>query len=596
MLTLKKCLFLLLLFCFAGQLTGQSTFPFYDYLEEKVRDTTLRDYLIKRYEGTATAADLAKIEAYYKKTYQSKSFSEEELLEDGAEPHIVIHPNDPNILAVTFMQDSSGGLGFPVFISTDAGASWTQSSFDSGATLSQAFPDDFEFGGGDPILAFDEDGTLYFTYIYVHGSMTNFRAAMFFVYSNDLGASFEIPPQDELVIYDNDVLVGDVLDRQWMAVDNTGGPYDGNLYMSAYYPGGDLNTQGQVVLTKPADSSQFDLDNIAVAVPFGPNGEMTQFGNIKVDQNGHVHLSCVYLNDPVGGGLIYHTVSTDGAQTFSNPVQAGQGGLLTSNQNISSSAVIHDRENAATSMDVDGNNVYITWTDLEDAESKAYFTYSNDGGQSFSPQTEFGNSLVDSVDVFHFFPTVAADSGRVSISWYTVDKNSGESNYYLAESSDFGATFDSVMVIADETSSFGGGGFYGDYNSSVKKGCNTYSVWSDGRTGNPDVYIAKTNTCEDIVVSVPELSPVSDALQVSYLWPNPALNEINLEITLREAEVISIDIYDLQGRLIANTFEEQVPQGENNLRLDVSELSAGKYVVKIEAVNGLFASRLLMKK
>ncbi|MCA1764380.1 MAG: hypothetical protein LC664_15510, partial [Flavobacteriales bacterium] len=423
---LKKCFFFLLIFCLSGHLAGQSSFPFYDYVNEKVRDTTTRNYLIKQYEGTATAADVARFEAYYKKTYQSKSFSDEDLLEDGAEPHIAIHPDDPGILAVSFMQNSEGGLSYPVFVSTDAGASWTQSTFDSEAALSQAFPGDNQFGGGDPILAFDDDGTLYLTYLYVHGSFLDINGGIFLVYSNDNGANFVIPPPDEHVVYDNDILSADILDRQWMDVDNTGGSYDGNLYMSAYYPGGDLNTQGQIVLTKPAGSNQFDLDNIAVAVPFGPNGEDTQFGNIKVDQNGRVHVSCVYVNNSSGGGLIYHAVSTDGAQTFGTPVQAGQGGIFFPTQFTGNETVIHDRENAATSMDVDGNNVYIAWTDLEDGESKAYFTYSNDGGQSFSPQTEFGNLLVDSVEVYHFFPAVAADSGRVSISWYTVDKISGE--------------------------------------------------------------------------------------------------------------------------------------------------------------------------
>jgi len=597
MLTLKHFISFLIVFFLVGQLTAQSSFSFYDFVDEKVRDTVIRDYLIKKYEGNATADDLARIEAYYRATYQSEADSkDEQLLQDGAEPHIAIHPTDPNILAVTFMQNSTAGIAYPVFISTDAGASWTQSTFDSEAALNQVFPDDIQLGGGDPILAFDEGGTLYLTYIYVHGTLPDANAGMFFVYSNDNGTTFEIPPFEDHVVYDNDLFIADVLDRQWMDVDNTGGPYDGNLYMSAFYPGGNLNTQGQVVLNKPADSSTFDTANIAVAVPFGPDGEQTQFGNVKVDQNGHVHVSCAYLNDVSGGGLIYHTVSTDGAQSFSNPILVGQGGLLEPFQSISDDFVIHNRENGAVSMDVDGNNVYIAWTDLEDAESKAYFSYSNDGGQNFTPQIEFGNILVDSVDVFHFFPNVAADSGRVSISWYTVDKVSGEVNYYLAESNDFGVTFESADVISEEISSFGGGAFYGDYNASVKKGCHTYSVWSDGRTGSPDVYIAKTATCEDIVVSVPELSPVSDAFKVSYLWPNPALNEINLEITLRESELISIDIYDLQGRFIKSSFEEQVLQGNHNVRIDISEIPAGKYLVKIQAEGGLFASRWLIKE
>ncbi len=599
MKTLKYGALVIGMLLLSGQLWAQASFPFHHYVHEKVRDTTIRNFMIKKYEGKATASDLEAIEEYLKatkeKTDSIKGESDAQLGE-GAEPHIVIHPTDPNILAISYMSEVS----FPVFISTDAGASWTQSTFDSEAALYQLFPDDFIFGFGDPILAFAKDGTLYFTYIYLHGNFDSFLGSMLFVYSNDLGNSFVVPPLNDHVIYSGDVFMADLLDREWTDVDNTGGPYDGNLYLSAVYFGGALNTQGQLVLTKPAGSSGFDMSNIVTAIPHGPNGEFTQFVNLKVDQNGRVHLSCGYINPSNFSGSILHTASNDGGQTFSPPVQVGTGGLLFPNQD-SPNIVVHNRENAAASLAVDGDNVYITWTDLVGPSSdisKAYFSYSNDGGQNFSPQFEFGNFLVDSIDVFHFFPTVAADSGLVSISWHVIDKISRASNYYLAKSSDFGASFDTVMVISDSPSSFGGGFFYGDYDSSAKSGCYTYSVWSDGRSGSPVVYVAKTQTCSStwVGIATPELSPVSEAFKVSSIWPNPASNIINFKISLSGSETISCEIYDLQGNLIERNLEKTLPAGDHQIQLNVNQLSAGQYLIRIQGSRGLFASRILVKE
>ncbi len=424
---------------------------------------------------------------------------------------------------------------------------------------------------------------------------------MLFVYSIDTGSSFIVPPLNVHRVYGGrNLFSADLLDREWMEVDNSGGLYDGNLYLSAIYFGGALTTQaGQIVLTKAANSNAFDTINVVTAIPLGLNGEYSQFVNLKVDQNGRVHLSCAYLTSDVGEGFIYHTVSNDGGQTFSPPVQVATGGLLFPNQIVSSNIVVHNRENAAPSLAVDGNNVYIVWTDLVDSVSnisKAYFSYSNNWGQSFSPPFEFGNFLVDSIDVFHFFPTVAADSGLVAISWYTIDKISGESNYYLAESSDFGASFDTVVNISSVPSTFAGSGFYGDYNSSVKRGCYTYSVWSDGRSGIPAVYVAKTQTCSSASIGITELSPVSEAFKVSSIWPNPASNIINLKISLLQNERISFEIYNLQGKLIERNLEKSFPVGDHQIQLDVNQLSAGQYLIKIQASNGLFASRVLVKK
>lgn len=582
-----------------GVLNAQNSPPYQAYLREKVRDPQIREFLEKHLEGTATQEDLRAFQAYYDGRHNDASRANE-LIQEGAEPHIVIHPTDKNILALTFMQNSLSTADYPIFISMDGGASWTRSSFSTEAVHDSLFPGNMILGGGDPVLAFAEDGTLYLSYIYVHGGFPNLRGDLFYVYSQDTGSTFIVPPIEDHVVYQGDIFASDMLDRQWMDIDNTGGPYDGNLYLSAFYFGGALNTTGQLVLTKPADSTSFNLDSVTTAVP-ATSGNITQFGNVKVDRSGRVHLSCALIDEIDSGGLIYHTVSLDGGKTFAAPTQVGTGVLLAPQPGFTTpNSVIHDRENAAINMAVDGDNVYIVWTDLGNNVSRAYFSYSHDGGANFSQQLEFGNVLLDS-STFHFLPNVAADSGHVSISWYSVDKSSGATNYYMAESSNAGISFDSVLMISDTSSFFAGGSsaFYGDYNSSVKDGCTTWTVWSDGRTGAPDIYVAKTRFCEVAgtqMTSIQELSPVSQAFSVGNIWPNPAVDVTNIMLHLSKPQLIRTEVYDLQGKLVKSVDPVLVIEGAHKTKIDMAEFAPGQYIVKIISESGLFATRMLYKQ
>lgn len=587
-----------LLFFATKGLFAQHNSHLEEYLEEKVRDPQKRQYIEKLLEGTVTEADYNALKNA-KRELKIGSTPNNELLQEGAEPHIVIHPTNKNILALAFMQNSLSSADYPIYTSLNGGDTWAKSSFSTEAALNAAFPGTMLLGGGDPILAFDNDGKLHMSFIYVHGSFPNLKGDMFYVYSVDTGKTFIVPPIDDFVVYPGNIFASDMLDRQWMEVDNSGGPHDGNLYMSAFYFMGPLSTPGQIVLTKSADSSGFNLNNVTTAV-VAQSGNITQFGNVKVDQNGRVHVSCAYMYEVDGSGFVYHTISEDGAKTFGAPTQVGTGDLLGPQPGNNPNPVIHDRENAAISLAVDGDNVYMAWSDLGNNESRAYFSFSNNVGVNFSPPYEFGNAFLDS-STYHFMPNVTADSGYVTINWYAIDKFSGITNYYMAESNNKGASFDFFMEVSDTNSAFVGGSnaFYGDYNSSVKHGGTTWSVWSDGRNGKPDIYVVKTRLSENPLAKQPvgiELTPVSEEFQVVSLWPNPVLNDVNLEIRLNKTGHVYAQVFDLQGKRVKDFTPQSLLEGNNRYRLNIADLNSGQYLLKITSDSGLFATRVLLKQ
>ena len=68
------------------------------------------------------------------------------------------------------------------------------------------------------------------------------------------------------------------------------------------------------------------------------------------------------------------------------------------------------------------------------------------------------------------------------------------------------------------------------------------------------------------------------------LYPNPATNLVNIELA---TELKSVEIYSLQGQKILSSIKNQV---------DVSSLSKGMYLIRVEDVNnGVSTQKLLVE-
>jgi hypothetical protein len=574
---------------------------FEEYLEEKIRNPAVIEYIEEmkaRYDQglPIPALDAANLPfALEQKPAVSptvKSGEREDNLGGGAEPHIAMNPANPDQIAVTYMLGGAA-LDYPIFYSSDGGGTWNQSAFSPAAELQVQFPGDFVLGGGDPIFAFDSDGTLYMTWIYAHGGGNGLAGTMFYAYSADGGNNWTVPAANDHVVFSGDILASDLLDRQWMDVDNTGGTYDGNLYMSCVYFGGAFGTgvAGELVLVKgPADNG---FTTNAVAVPI-TGTESTQFGNVKVDDNGDVHLACMRFDGSTGSGEVVYTKSTDGAATWSTAttISAATTGLPNGGNHVA-----HSRDNSATSLAVEGDNVYIAWSDMANTDLRSYYAYSNDGGTTWSNPVEYGVDAL-SADYYHVMPNLAADSGRVSISWYAVDRATMLSDFYIVESPDAGPSLGAPAIISGGTTDFTGAAagqdFYGDYNASVRKGCNTWSVWADGRSGTPMTYVAKVNTC-NILSGVSEVSAVNGNLNVGFVYPNPVQNEAQLNYTLRSTEQLTIEILSIDGKMSKTVFEGRQAEGQHQLSIDMSDYATGNYVLRFVLESGEYATRMVVK-
>jgi len=81
------------------------------------------------------------------------------------------------------------------------------------------------------------------------------------------------------------------------------------------------------------------------------------------------------------------------------------------------------------------------------------------------------------------------------------------------------------------------------------------------------------------------------------IYPNPAVSDVNIELSLNAPKQVKIDIYDTQGKLIrGNVLEGRLEKGTVNKAIDVNDIPAGVYNVQIQLGDEVLTRRLILLK
>ena len=67
------------------------------------------------------------------------------------------------------------------------------------------------------------------------------------------------------------------------------------------------------------------------------------------------------------------------------------------------------------------------------------------------------------------------------------------------------------------------------------------------------------------------------------IYPNPVRDNGNINITLTENAKVSYQIYDLAGRMVANTEVGYYEQGDHTLTFSADNLASGSYIIRVQA-------------
>jgi hypothetical protein len=415
---------------------------------------------------------------------------------------IAAFPNDRSILVAT-ARDTRQTSGFSwagYYRSTDGGVTWQNA-------LVPGFPGDtspeglsspvHDAGwkiGSDPVITADREGRVYLAWLAFGPRTTEFAGWVVLTRYSDFGATYDFTsvayaghdtPSDKLGGPGN----SRVTDKEWIAVDDTGGPCDGYLYM----PWALFESSGgavPIVFQRSTDGGRSWSPIVHLSHP--PNTQ-NQGTTVAVGPRGEVYVAWEDFHKD----QILFTRSLDCGQTFD--MERGMTSIVPVPEPLPGSAYRLDSFPRMAVSQTTGS-IFITWADYRTGNADVLLARSTDRGVGWSVPAR-----VNDVTTNHqIFPAITTFDGRVDVSFYDSRNDPGGKllDIYYAQSNDDGRTFLPNVRVTDAAFdpnlgiTGGGAAFLGDYNGIASNAAGAHPIWADNRNVSPtalrdqDIYTA----------------------------------------------------------------------------------------------------------
>lgn len=130
-------------------------------------------------------------------------------------------------------------------------------------------------------------------------------------------------------------------------------------------------------------------------------------------------------------------------------------------------------------------------------------------------------------------------------------------------------------------------GFEIGHGELFQNGCEIFSFTSDDHDGlytSFEFCLASTfEECDELPEVVGIDAPTVQELNI---YPNPATTTVNIDLQLNELSDVFVSIRDLTGKTVTKNAYTNITQ--TNLRLDISDLAQGVYILELGKENGVF--------
>ncbi|MFN3917716.1 MAG: T9SS type A sorting domain-containing protein [Flavobacteriales bacterium] len=131
---------------------------------------------------------------------------------------------------------------------------------------------------------------------------------------------------------------------------------------------------------------------------------------------------------------------------------------------------------------------------------------------------------------------------------------------------------------------------WGDYSGIQRKYDEACKVWVGGSFGKPNrtfgTWIAECyvdTICRTSIITEPEVN-----YNPGTLFPNPAISGtyIYIDFSLEEETYINVSVYDMNGKLVSELWEDSARQGDNRISFSTIPLAQGNYILIIRSREG----------
>jgi len=501
------------------------------------------------------------------RTPENPSFSEGVMnirlnqLDGVSEPVVAINPDNDTKMVVAANDFRIFGNSARLFFSNDAGNSWIP------ALVPLSGLSNFT-EATDPAVAYDALGNVYCAMI--HYQTFGNGDGLFVNMSADNGATWknkavEVKRNSDATVFE---------DRPAITVDNSSGTFKNNVYVTWTSL---ENENGRILFSRSVNGGASFENYIELAT-----GKV-HTTDVKVDQNGAVYVAFLLNNN-----TIVVRKSVDGGLSFSAPVTAA----TFEHSGIAYNNTFLLKQNGTTGVKVRSfptlallnNHVYICYSAKNAGDlSDIFMVKSLDGGATFSAPVKINN---DNTGSDQFMPRADVRDGKLYITWLDSrdDANNVTIAAYLGVSEDAGASFTNRRLATQDfnPSSILLKNYIGDYIGLAVGRENIISVWTDGRNNMFDVYagIIKMNPTS---VDNPA---VAGEFTLNQNYPNPFNPSTVISYSVPAENQVTIKLYDISGKEIANLFNGFVGAGSHSFNFDIKslrlDLASGTYVVKVQ--------------
>jgi hypothetical protein len=456
-------------------------------------------------------------------------------------------------------------------------------SFDGGLTWSDAlmYPW-YYYAHSDPGITVDRFGNFYACILSYESSEE--PNGLFIYPSYDGGVTWEEP----ITVVDS--TAGAFEDKQLVACDRTGGPFDGNLYVSWTRFWGGWYTEIQ--LCRYTGGARFE-DPVLISDDPG-----VQWSLPVVGADGEVYVAWLWYQVP----MIKFDKSVDGGQTFGEDKVVAYTSMTYAELNGGILVFAFPAMDADITGGPHHGNIYCAYMDRYPYfDTNIFFTRSTDRGDSWSDAIRLNDDDINNeCDQFH--PWLYVDEqGIIHVIFYDRRNDEGRNlwmDVYYTRSTDGGQTFSPNMRITTESSDPTAGtitaGLLGEYIGLTAYNNIIHPVWTDTREGNQDVYTAtidvSTGVGDEGVVNI----PTGFALHQNY--PNPFNSATSISFRVPGASRVTLEVYNPLGQKVVTLLDGIEKPGIKKVSWEASGHPSGIYFYRLTAGDFTGARKMILMK
>ena len=482
------------------------------------------------------------------------------------EPSLAVDPTNPDRMTIGWRQFDTiasdfrqAGYGY----TTDAGLTWT-------------FPGVIEPGvfRSDPVLDTDSEGRVYYNSLTIEGG-DDYVCDVF--RSDDGGMAWD---------GGSDAQGGD---KQWMAIDKSGGIGDGHVYSSwnvfftscppGFFTRSTNGSAYEECITIPDDPY---WGTIAVA----PDGKLYVGGSSGSTNDFTVARSSNARN--AFGPSISWDVSTSVLLGGSIAFGAGPnpGGLLGQ-----ASIAVDPTSGPGTDIVYVLCSVNPPGSDPLDVR----FARSTDGGSTWGASARVND---DVGNAYQWFGTMSVSpSGRIDAIWLDTRHDPGgfDSSLYYSFSTDSGVTWsvnERLSNAFDPHVGWPQQNKMGDYFQMISDDAGFSLAWAATFNGEQDVYFGRMQATT--VAAGEGGGPTPMVLLQTH--PNPFDRRSNIRYEVPRDAFVTLKVYDALGRLVTTLVSSEHAAGSYETELDGRDLAGGVYFYRLTAGKYRDAQKVLRLK